>query len=170
MTNIQIIELPAIQIKGEDFMFQLSEKEIFEFSRSQIVTLNAGRGSNIKYAPFVFTELGVAMLSSVLNSKTAIELNRLIMRAFVALRQIMSNRPLHEEVSELRNEIKQIKVYFNDVLTNQNDINEDTRQQLEIINKMLDEMQTVKCLNDKPRRKIGYFTSEQIKNGEDIIE
>jgi hypothetical protein len=46
-----------------------------------------GRGSNIKYAPFVFTELGVAMLSSVLNSPTAIAINRDIMRAFVALRQ-----------------------------------------------------------------------------------
>jgi hypothetical protein len=53
---------------GDDFMFQLAENEISELSRTQFATLNTGRGSNIKYAPFVFTELGVAMLSSVLNN------------------------------------------------------------------------------------------------------
>jgi hypothetical protein len=63
-------------------MFELTPDEVQEFSRSQFVTLNRGRGSNLKYAPFAFTELGVAMLSSVLNSKTAIEINRGIMRAF----------------------------------------------------------------------------------------
>jgi hypothetical protein len=56
-------------------------------SRSQIATLNKGRGYNIKYPPFAFTELGVAMLSSVLNSPAAIETNRDIMRVFVAIRQ-----------------------------------------------------------------------------------
>ncbi|MDR0620137.1 MAG: ORF6N domain-containing protein, partial [Bacteroidales bacterium] len=75
------------RFEGDDFMFQLSDTEIIEHSRSQIATLNEGRGYNIKYPPFAFTELGVAMLSSVLNSKTAIEINRGIMRAFVTLRQ-----------------------------------------------------------------------------------
>jgi hypothetical protein len=53
------------RFEGDDFMFEITKEEI---SRSQIVTLNKGRGSNIKYLPFAFTELGVAMLSSVLNS------------------------------------------------------------------------------------------------------
>ena len=53
-----------------------------ELARCQIGTLNKGRGSNLKYRPFAFTELGVAMLSSVLNSDTAIKANRIIMRAF----------------------------------------------------------------------------------------
>lgn len=66
---------------GEDFMFELTKEEL---SRSQIVTLNKNRGGNFKYMPFAFGELGVAMLSSVLNSDTAIEINRGIMRAFVA--------------------------------------------------------------------------------------
>ena len=79
---------------GDDFMFELTPDEVQEFSRSQFVTLNRGRGSNLKYAPFAFTELGVAMLSSVLNSKTAIEINRGIMRAFVTVRQIMLNPPM----------------------------------------------------------------------------
>lgn len=56
----------------EDFMFELSKEEC---SRSQIATLNAGRGQNIKYMPIAFTENGVAMLSSVLRSDTAIEVN-----------------------------------------------------------------------------------------------
>ena len=55
------------RFEGEDFMFELTRDEL---SRSQIVTLNKGRGSNFKYMPFAFTELGVAMLSSVLNSDT----------------------------------------------------------------------------------------------------
>ena len=61
------------RFEGEDFMFELTKEEL---SRSQIVTLNRGRGGNFKYMPFAFTELGVAMLSSVLNSDTAIEINR----------------------------------------------------------------------------------------------
>ena len=75
------------RFEGEDFMFELTREEL---SRTQIVTLNKGRGNNFKYMPFAFTELGVAMLSSVLNSDTAIEINRGIMRAFVAIRQMLS--------------------------------------------------------------------------------
>jgi len=61
-----------------DFMFQLSPDEAMELSRSQIVILK--RGQNIKYLPYVFTENGVAMLSSVLNSKRAIQVNIQIMK------------------------------------------------------------------------------------------
>ena len=62
-----------------------------ECSKSQIVTLNAGRGQNIKKLPYAFTEQGVAMLSSVLRSQTAIEVNIQIMRAFVSMRHFMVN-------------------------------------------------------------------------------
>lgn len=62
-------------------MFRLTKDETKQLVlRSQIVTLNKGRGYNIKYLPFAFTELGMAMLSSVLNSDTAINVNRDIMR------------------------------------------------------------------------------------------
>ena len=60
----------------EDFMFQLTKDECL---RSQIATLNEGRGQHLKYMPYVFTENGVAMLSSVLRSDTAIEVNIRIM-------------------------------------------------------------------------------------------
>lgn len=72
----------------DDFRFQLTKEEC---SRSQIVTLNEGRGSNIKYLPYAFTEQGVAMLSGVLKSSTAVEANIRIMRAFVSMRHFMVN-------------------------------------------------------------------------------
>jgi hypothetical protein len=82
-----------------DFMFELTEKEILS-SRSQIVTLK--RGENIKYKPFAFTEQGVAMLSSVLNSEKAIEVNIAIMRAFVQMRKFFeTNKELAEKMEEL---------------------------------------------------------------------
>jgi phage regulator Rha-like protein len=73
----------------DDFMFQLTSEE-YRALRSQIVTLKMGRGMHRKYRPYVFTEQGVAMLSSVLNSERAIQVNTAIMRAFVKLRQILS--------------------------------------------------------------------------------
>jgi len=73
----------------DDFMFQLTAGEV-EALRSQFVILKAGRGQHPKYLPYAFTEQGVAMLSSVLNSDRAIEVNIAIMRAFVRLREILS--------------------------------------------------------------------------------
>lgn len=72
----------------EDFMFQLTKEEC---SKSQIATLNEGRGHNIKKLPYAFTENGVAMLSSVLRSKTAIEVNIRIMRAFNSMRHFIED-------------------------------------------------------------------------------
>ncbi|MCK9461153.1 MAG: ORF6N domain-containing protein [Proteobacteria bacterium] len=73
----------------EDFMFHLTPEEVDRL-RSQIVTLKtAGRGTHRKYLPFAFTEQGVAMLSSVLRSPRAVQVNIEIMRAFVRLRQML---------------------------------------------------------------------------------
>jgi hypothetical protein len=72
-----------------DFMFQLTFDEAAGL-RSQIATLKTGRGQHRKYLPYAFTEQGVAMLSTVLNSDRAIEVNIAIMRAFVRLREILS--------------------------------------------------------------------------------
>lgn len=71
-----------------DFMFQRSREE-FSALRSQIVILKGGRGQHPKYPPYAFTEQGVAMLSSVLNSERAVQVNIAIMRAFVRLRKIL---------------------------------------------------------------------------------
>lgn len=147
----QAVKRNLKRFAGEDFMFELTKEEL---SRSQFVILNKGRGHNIKYAPFAFTELGVAMLSSVLNSDTAIEINRGIMRAFVAVRQLI-NSPV-DRISELQKELKDLKEYIDDVFADYNDINDDTRIQLELINQTLAELQAHKKLQDKPRNPIGF--------------
>lgn len=73
-----------------DFMFQLSKEEA-AFLTSQIVTLKKGRGQHRKYLPYVFTEQGVAMLSSVLRSPRAIQVNIEVMRAFIRLRKMLAS-------------------------------------------------------------------------------
>ena len=91
----------------EDFMFQLTKPETEEWerltrSRSQIVTLNKTRGTNIKYQPYAFTEHGILMLSSVLKSSRAVQVNIQIMRTFVRLRQMLaSNETLIERLDKL---------------------------------------------------------------------
>jgi len=141
------------RFEDEDFMFELTQEEL---SRCKFCTLNkGGRGSNIKYLPFAFTELGVAMLSSVLNSDTAIRINRGIMRAFVAVRHLLLNQPT-DETKELKNEVKELKQYIEEVFTDQNDINEDTRAQLELINETLAELQAKNKALDKPHLQVGF--------------
>ena len=137
---------------GEDFMFEVTRDEL---SRCQIGTLNKSRGSNIKYLPFAF-----AMLSSVLNSETAIETNKGIMRAFVAIRQLIANPP-PDKHSLLQKEVKELKQYIEEIFTDQNDINEDTRMQLELINQTLAELQVHQKLSDKPRRPIGFIQPQE---------
>ena len=154
------------RFEGEDFMFELTKEEL---SRCQFGILNKGRGSNIKYMPFAFTELGVAMLSSVLHSDVAIKANRKIMRAFVAVRQLVLSQPPADEIKELQREMTKLKQYVEETFTDCTDINEDTRLQLEQLNRLFAEM-TQNRLPAKPRRKIGFFTEEQRNNKEDIIE
>ncbi|MFH1619315.1 MAG: ORF6N domain-containing protein [bacterium] len=95
----------------EDFMFQLSQAEL-DSLRSQFVILKTARkkslrGRHVKYPPYAFTEQGVAMLSGVLNSKRAIQVNIAIMRAFVKLRHILStHKELAAKLSQLENKIE----------------------------------------------------------------
>ncbi len=92
----------------DDFMFQLTKPEASSL-RSQNATLK--RGQHFKYLPYVFTEQGVAMLSSVLNSDRAIQVNIAIMRTFVKLRQILStHKELAYKLSELERKIDRLDV------------------------------------------------------------
>ena len=133
------------RFEGEDFMFELTKKE-WESLRCQFGISNRG---GIRYMPFAFTELGVAMLSSVLNSDTAIQANRKIMRAFVVVRQLIQNPPI-VEVQDWQSEMQELKQYIEDVFNDYNDINEDTRLQLEQINITLAELQVKNRLPYKP--------------------
>ncbi len=74
----------------EEFMFQLTESEAYSL-RSQFATLNKGRGTHRKYFPYAFTEQGVAMLSGVLNSHTAVKISIQIINTFVAMRKFISS-------------------------------------------------------------------------------
>lgn len=104
----------------EDFMFQLTVEEARIWwtevrgggLRSQVVTLK--RGQHIKYRPYAFTEHGILMLSSVLNSERAIKVNIEIMRAFVRLRQILaSNKELAKRLDDLEKKYDtQFKIVF----------------------------------------------------------
>lgn len=99
------------------------------------------------------------MLSSVLNSQTAIEVNRGIMRAFVSIRQMVTLTPI-DRVGQLENQMQELKDYIEEVFADYNDINEETRMQLELINQTLAELQTQKKLSDKPRNPIGFVKSK----------
>jgi len=99
-----------------DFAFQITEQEL-KVLRSQIVTLDEvpqGRGKYAKYAPYAFTEQGVAMLSSVLKSKQAVRVNVEIMRAFVRLRDLIGhNREMAKRLDDLESKYdRQFKVVF----------------------------------------------------------
>lgn len=122
-----------------DFMFRLTSREAQALvtSRSQNVTLK--RGQNIKYLPYAFTEQGVAMLSSVLRSPRAVEVNIAIMRTFVQLRRLMdSNRHLARKIEALEQKYdEQFAVVF------------------EAIKRLIAEEDARKAA---PRRRIGFVT------------
>jgi hypothetical protein len=80
----------------KDFMFQLSREEA-EALRSQIATLESGRGQHRKYLPNDFTEHGILMLSSVLGSERAVQVNIVIMRTFIRLRRLVAS---HAELTQ----------------------------------------------------------------------
>ncbi len=142
----------------EDFMFQLTKEECL---RSQIVTLKVAQGQHLKYMPYAFTEQGVAMLSSVLRSNTAIQVNINIMRAFIAVRQLIANPPADKH-SLLQKEVRELKEYIEEIFADQNDINEDTRMQIELINQTLAELQVKNREQEKkPRPRIGFIRYDE---------
>ncbi len=117
----------------EDFISKLTMEEA---SRCQIGTLN--RGENIKYLPYAFTELGLAMLSSVLNSKKAVRVNIEIMRVFTQIRKMLFDN------TELRLAIEEIK-----------NKTENNTKNIELVFKYLDEL-IEKKENQKPLTQIGF--------------
>ena len=158
----------------EDFMFQLTKGE-FEILRSQIVTSKVADNqgniilrsqiatakdfSKTRSLPFAFTEQGVAMLSSVLRSPLAIQVNIGIIRAFVEFRHMATSLPqTAADVAQLRKDFEDLKLDIEDILHDQNDINEDTRAQIEAISTALAELQPKE---QKPRRRIGFVQEEE---------
>ena len=137
-----------------DFMFQLTSDE-WAILKSQFVISSWG---GTRKLPFAFTEQGLAMLSGVLNSDIAIQVNINIMRAFVAVRQMLVNPPV-DRLGNIEKEVKELKEYIEEVFADYNDINDDTRMQLELINQTLAELQAQKRMENKPRNPIGLISS-----------
>jgi ORF6N domain len=104
-----------------DFMFELNKEE-YDSLRSQFATLkNLRRGQHSKFLPFAFTEQGIAMLSSVLNSEKAIEVNIAIIRAFVTFRQFtLSYNELKERINEIENQFPDIYTTLNYLVDKEN--------------------------------------------------
>ena len=147
----------------EDFMFQLTKGE-HEILKSQIATSNSSENQNVAVSisqiatskpkerrggtqkrPYAFTENGVAMLSSVLRSPLAIQVNIGIMRAFTAFRHLAASLPKSDvtaDVAQLRKDFEDLKLDIEDILHDQNDINEETRAQLDAISTALSELQS----------------------------
>ncbi|MCX6230724.1 MAG: ORF6N domain-containing protein [Bacteroidetes bacterium] len=120
-----------------DFLFEITRDE-YNILRSQIVTLEYGKGKHSKYLSYAFTEQGVAMLASVLNSPKAIEVNIAIVRAFVFVRQYaLSHKDLTNKLKELENKYNK---QFKDVY--------------EALNYLLNKEKLE--VEQKERRRIGY--------------
>lgn len=146
----------------EDFMFELTREE-YDSLRCQNGTIKSGRGQHSKYLPFAFTEEGVAMLSGMLKSKTAMQVNINIMRAFVAIRHAVASMQLSDlRYEQLSYKVDQLNAYVEEILHDQNDINQIQEQtnneiavQVEAINEALDQLRDIKV---EPRTPIGFKT------------
>ena len=141
----------------EDFMFELTAEEVSAL-RCQNGILKTGRGQHSKYPPFAFTEEGVAMLSGVLRSKVAVQVNINIMRAFVAVRQAIAALQSSElRYEQLSHKVDQLNAHVEEILHDQNDINQLQSQfnnevalQIEVINDALDQLREKKTEPDNP--------------------
>ena len=146
----------------DDFMMELSLEEydtMLSSSRSQFVTLDkSGRGTNAKYKPFVFTELGVAMLSSVLNSETAIHANISIMRAFVQVREyLLAASCVSAELRELRAKVDLLQLQQEENLGAVNDLSEDVCGEIDNLYLAIAELSTrLEEKRNEPMPRIGF--------------
>lgn len=149
------------RFEGEDFMFELSNDEYNSLKnrlRSQFVMLETdGRGQFPKYPPFAFTEQGVAMLSSVLRSETAIRVNRAIMRTFVAMRSYLaSSTVVTAELAEIRAKLALLERADEENAGAVNDLSEDMRRELDDIYRAIAALSIKVPEARKPPRPIGF--------------
>lgn len=147
----------------EDFMFELCKEEN-DFLRCQFGTLK-GKGKFSKYLPLAFTEQGIAMLSGLLRSPIAIQMNINIMRAFVAMRQTLSALAQNNlQIEQLQHRIDNLDHYVNDILRDQNDtnqmqenLNQEINMQLDLLNISLAELKSeIKSHNTDENKPIGF--------------
>ena len=139
----------------EEFMFQLDNQE-FENWRSQFV-MSKSDLKGLRYAPYAFTEQGVAMLSAVLKSPTAVSVSIGIMNAFVAARKLMLQNREHEvAINELRTKMKMLEDALENNLGAVNDLSEEMRQELTNIYNAIGALSIKQKQTSKPLNPIGY--------------
>lgn len=145
----------------DDFAFTLSVSEFNELKMSMRCQNGTSNRGGTTYLPIAFTEQGVAMLSTVLRSQTAIQVNIRIMRAFVAIRQhITASKCESCPIDHIENKVDRLAAYIEEILADQNDINEENRCQIELINEAIATLQADSSLNKKPRTVIKGFRGE----------
>ncbi len=146
-----------------DFMFQLSKNEFEELNKHLIFQNGTSKWGGTRKLPYAFTEQGLAMLSGILTSDIAIDVNIAIMRTFVAIRHMTATIPslnTFTEITQLRKDFEELKLDIEDILHDQNDINESTRMQLDNISIALAELQS-KEPKHKTKRRIGFVQDEE---------
>ena len=136
-----------------DFMFQLSSDEWISISSQFVMTSRAKRPKSA--IPLAFTEHGTLMLASILRSDIAIEMSIKVTRAFVAMRTVLLSSSLPAKLNELEENVSALRREVNDILEDQNEINEETRAQLDAISVALAQLQSG---DQQPRRPILGFS------------
>ena len=150
------------RFEGDDFMFELTSEEydsLIISLRSKIATSNERGGR--RHMPFAFTEQGVAMLSSVLKSERAIQVNRSIIRAFVAMRNyIMSTKTISAELEAIKAKLELLERNDEDNLEAINDLSEDMRREIDTIYQAIAALSVKEPTQNEPQRqKIGFKTN-----------
>ena len=154
------------RFEGEDFMFELSEEEynvLIDRLRSQIASLEIdGKGKYPKYSPFAFTEEGVAMLSGVLRSSVAVQVNRAIMRAFVAMNNYLIQVSQYSaELAELRSRLLLVEQEVRENLEAMNDLSEDVRRDFDTVFEAIGALSVKLPEAKKSRQPIGFVTGNK---------
>ena len=150
----------------EDFMFELTKEE-FDILRCRNFT-SKGRGGT-RYMPYSFTQEGVAMLSGLLRSDVAVQANIVIMRAFVKMRTTLAfAERVSMDLEQLKHQVSELNHYLEDVMRDQNDINEETSMQLQLINESLAEMRVKEKTPATQSKKIGFKTQASQAPSSDI--
>lgn len=143
----------------DDFMFQLTKAEFDELKTNLIFQNGTSNWGGTRKLPYAFTEQGLAMLSGLLNSDIAIKVNINIMRAFVAIRQMITDNSPLKRLSTLEKNFNELKQDLEEIFADYNDINEDTRAQIEAINTTLAELQAKP--KNTPRRPVGFIKPKE---------
>jgi hypothetical protein len=147
----------------DDFMFVVTKNEansLLSIGVSQnVIPVEYNFGG---YLPMAFTEQGVAMLSGILRSQQAIDVNISIMRAFVQMRQfLLQNKEIILSIDELRQRVKQLEISGEYTLASINDLSEDTRREMDDIYIALSEMSKNKSESGK-RNPIGFVKNNEL--------